>query len=255
MVREHSEMRWHFDGKRVWVTGAGRGIGRAVAEQFVAAGATVVGLDLHFPEPPYAYGVRELDLRDGAAVSRCAAELLEEGLDVLVNAAGVLRLGSLEHLSDEDWHDCMGVNAGAVFSLLRVVTPHFKGQGRGSIVTVSSNAAHVPRMQMAAYCASKAAVSSLTRTAGLELAPFGVRVNLVSPGSTDTPMLRGMLPDEGALSRTIAGLPEQFKLGIPLAKLANTAEVAAAVLFLASDLASHITLQDLVVDGGATLGA
>ena len=90
---------------------------------------------------------------------------------------------------------------------------------------------------------------------GLELAPFGVRANLVSPGSTDTPMLRGMLPSEEAIARTIAGLPEQFKLGIPLRKVATPAEIAHTVLFLASDLASHITLQDLVVDGGATLSA
>jgi hypothetical protein len=98
----------------------------------------------------------------------------------------------------------------------------------------------------------KAAVTSLTQTVGLELAPFGVRANLVSPGSTDTPMLRGMLPSEEAMARTIAGLPEQFKLGIPLRKVATPAEIAHTVLFLASDLASHITLQDLVVDGGAT---
>lgn len=185
----------------------------------------------------------------------CSALLADGGLDVLVNGAGVLRLGPTENLSDQDWHDCMTVNATGVFYLLRALVPHFKGQRRGAIVTIGSNAAHVPRMQMAAYCASKAAVTSLTQTVGLELAPFGVRVNLVSPGSTDTPMLRGMLPDEGAMARTIAGLPDQFKLGIPLRKIATPAEIANTVLFLASDLASHITLQDLVVDGGATLSA
>ena len=149
----------------------------------------------------------------------------------------------------------MTVNASGVFYLLRALVPHFKEQQRGAIVTIGSNAAHVPRMQMAAYCASKAAVTSLTQTVGLELAPFGVRVNLVSPGSTDTEMLRGMLPDEGAMARTIKGLPDQFKLGIPLNKIATPREIANTVLFLASSLASHITLQDLVVDGGATLSA
>ncbi|EPC4026452.1 2,3-dihydro-2,3-dihydroxybenzoate dehydrogenase [Aeromonas salmonicida] len=249
-------MAFDFSGKRVWVTGAGRGIGREVAEQFMAAGAAVVGLDLTFPEADYPCATRLLDIGDAAAVNACCAALLADGgLDVLVNGAGVLRLGPTENLSDQDWHDCMTVNATGVFYLLRALAPHFKGQRCGAIVTIGSNAAHVPRMQMAAYCASKAAVTSLTQTVGLELAPFGVRVNLVSPGSTDTPMLRGMLPDEGAMARTIAGLPDQFKLGIPLRKIATPAEIANTVLFLASDLASHITLQDLVVDGGATLSA
>ncbi|KTA77855.1 2,3-dihydro-2,3-dihydroxybenzoate dehydrogenase [Aeromonas salmonicida] len=249
-------MAFDFSGKRVWVTGAGRGIGREVAMQFVAAGASVVGLDLAFPEAGYPYATWLLDIGDAAAVNACCAALLADGgLDVLVNGAGVLRLGPTENLSDQDWHDCMTVNATGVFYLLRALVPHFKAQRCGAIVTIGSNAAHVPRMQMAAYCASKAAVTSLTQTVGLELAPFGVRVNLVSPGSTDTPMLRGMLPDEGAMASTIAGLPDQFKLGIPLRKIATPAEIANTVLFLASDLASHITLQDLVVDGGATLSA
>ncbi|MCS3459660.1 2,3-dihydro-2,3-dihydroxybenzoate dehydrogenase [Aeromonas sp. BIGb0445] len=249
-------MNFDFSGKRVWVTGAGRGIGYEVAQQFVAAGAEVIGLDQAFPHADYPFATRELDIRDSQAVNACCERLLADGgLDVLVNGAGVLRLGPTEALSDSDWDDCIGVNASGVFYLLRALVPHFKAQRRGAIVTIGSNAAHVPRMQMAAYCASKAAVTSLTQTVGLELATFGVRVNLVSPGSTDTEMLRGMLPDEGAMARTIKGLPDQFKLGIPLNKIATPREIANTVLFLASDLASHITMQDLVVDGGATLSA
>lgn len=255
-MKDKQQMNIDFSGKRVWVTGAGRGIGHEVAKQFVAAGAVVVGLDRDFPHATYSYATRELDIRDPQAVNACCERLLADGgLDVLVNGAGVLRLGPTETLSDSDWDDCMAVNASGVFYLLRALVPHFKAQQHGAIVTIGSNAAHVPRMQMAAYCASKAAVTSLTQTVGLELAPFGVRVNLVSPGSTDTEMLRGMLPDESALGRTIAGLPAQFKLGIPLNKIATPLEIANTVLFLASDLASHITLQDLVVDGGATLSA
>jgi NAD(P)-dependent dehydrogenase (short-subunit alcohol dehydrogenase family) len=121
---------------------------------------------------------------------------------------------------------------------------------RGTIVTVSSNAAGVPRSGMAAYAASKAAATMFTKCLGLELARTGVRCNVVSPGSTDTPMLRGMLPDEGAFQRTIDGLPAQYKLGIPLKKIATAREIANTVLFLASDLAGYITGHDLAVDGG-----
>jgi len=131
----------------------------------------------------------------------------------------------------------------------------FRRQREGAIVSIASNAAHVPRIGMSAYCASKAALRSLCMTVGLEMAPFAVRCNLVSPGSTDTPMQRGMWTSAGAEQRTIAGFPDQFKLGIPLGKIAQPQEIADAVLFLASDLASHITMQDIVIDGGATLSA
>nr|WP_231099659.1 2,3-dihydro-2,3-dihydroxybenzoate dehydrogenase [Stutzerimonas stutzeri] len=246
-----------FRGRRIWVTGAGRGIGRAVAEGFARLGGEVVGLDRAFPERDYGYRTRVLDVGDAAAVRQACAELLApgQGIDVLASVAGILRLGAIEELSLADWDDSLRVNVSGPFYLLRELLPRFRAQGRGAVVAVSSNATRVPRMQMAAYAASKAALSSLIRTAGLELASCGVRCNLVSPGSTDTAMQRGMWADDNGRARTIAGLPEQFKLGIPLQKIATPDEVANTVLFLASDLASHITLQDIVVDGGATLAA
>ena len=246
-----------FRGRRIWVTGAGRGIGRAVAEGFARLGGEVVGLDRAFPERDYGYRTHVLDVGDAAAVRQACAELLapEQGIDVLASVAGILRLGAIEELSLADWDDSLRVNVSGPFYLLRELLPRFRAQGRGAVVAVSSNATRVPRMQMAAYAASKAALSSLIRTAGLELASCGVRCNLVSPGSTDTAMQRGMWADDNGRARTIAGLPEQFKLGIPLQKIATPDEVANTVLFLASDLASHITLQDIVVDGGAALGA
>jgi len=186
-----------------------------------------------------------------------AGELLigQQRVDVFASVAGILRLGAIEDLSLADWDESIRVNVSGAFYLLRELIPRFKVQGSGAVVAVSSNATHVPRMQMAAYSASKAALTSLIRTAGLELAEHGVRCNLVSPGSTDTAMQRGMWHSEDARERTIAGFPEQYKLGIPLRKIATPEEVARTVLFLASDLASHITLQDIVVDGGATLAA
>ncbi|OHX14338.1 2,3-dihydro-2,3-dihydroxybenzoate dehydrogenase [Chromobacterium sphagni] len=248
-----------FNGQCVWVTGAAQGIGHEVARRFVEAGARVIALDWQFPAEAEQGALRSLplDIRDAAAVAALCARLAgEQSLpDVLVNAAGVLRLGALDALSPDDWQQCLAVNVSGPFYLLRELLPHFKAQRRGAIVNVASNAAHVPRMEMAAYGASKAAMASLSHNAALELAPYGVRCNVVSPGSTDTPMLRGMWQDENGAARTIAGKPEAYRLGIPLGKLATVADIAGVVLFLASDLAGHVTMQDVVVDGGATLAA
>ncbi|HSX61718.1 MAG TPA: 2,3-dihydro-2,3-dihydroxybenzoate dehydrogenase [Tahibacter sp.] len=246
----------NFAGQRVWVTGAGQGIGRRIAERFLGAGADVVGLDRRF-DAPFGGTAIELDIADAARVAAVCAGLFDAAprLDVLVHAAGVLRLGAVDELDEADWRACVDTNAGGAFHLLRAVVPVFKRQRGGAIVCVGSNAARVPRLGMAAYCASKAALVSLSHCAALELAPYGVRCNLVSPGSTDTPMLRGMWSDEEGRGRTIAGDPASWRLGIPLNKIASVDDVANAVLFLASDLAGHVTMHDLVVDGGASLAA
>lgn len=249
--------QWDFSGKRVWVTGAGAGIGLDTARAFVKAGAQVIGFDRHFGDDDYPFRTELLDIADAAAVDRTCTRLLAEhdGLDVLVNGAGILRMGLTDETSSEDWLACLAVNAGGAFNLFRHTLPVFRRQRRGAIVSIASNAAHVPRVGMAAYCASKAALRSLCQTVGLEMAPYGVRSNIVSPGSTNTPMQRGMWQDESGEQKTINGFPEQFKLGIPLGKIAQPREVTEAILFLASDLASHITMQDIVIDGGATLAA
>src|SRR5690606_37889846 len=129
----------------------------------------------------------------------------------------------------------------------------------GSIVVVSSNAAATPRVGMAAYCASKAAATAFTRALALQVAPHGVRVNLVSPGSTDTAMLRGLYTDadhpldDAARAALLDGDAHVYRLGIPLRRIASADDIAAAVRFLASADARHITMHDLRVDGGATL--
>ncbi|MBA1287623.1 2,3-dihydro-2,3-dihydroxybenzoate dehydrogenase [Pseudomonas japonica] len=246
-----------FAGKRVWVTGAGQGIGLHTAMRFQAAGAEVVGLDKHFAESDYPFRTVVMDVTDSQQVEQVCQQLLNERrrVDVLVNGAGILRLGNSDDLSLEDWNASMAANATGPFLLFRQLVPVFKAQRSGAIVSIASNAAHVPRLNMAGYCASKAALVALNNCVGLELAAHGVRCNLVSPGSTDTPMLRAMVGDEAGLQRLVDGLPEQYKLSIPLRKIARPDEIANTVLFLASDLASHITMQDIVVDGGATLAA
>lgn len=257
-----------FTGRTVLVTGAARGIGAAVCAALASGGARVVATD-----------------RDGAAVATTARQLACAGLDVvsrsldvsdaqavddlvaavehvvgpievLVNVAGVLRLGAVVDLTDDDWDQVLAVNATGVFLSSRSVARRMVSRRSGSIITVASNAASVPRMRMAAYAASKAASVAFTKCLGLELAEYGIRCNVVSPGSTDTPMLRELWGDDPDASRaTLEGALGAHRIGVPLGRLARPIDVAEAVRFLASDRSSHITLHDMCVDGGAALGA
>jgi len=246
-----------FHGKTVWVTGAGKGIGFATAQAFSGAGAKVIGFDLAFDRRDYSFTTEILDVANAAQVADVCQRVLasDARLDVLVNAAGILRMGATDALSAEEWQQTFAVNVGGAFNLFQQTIPQFRRQQGGAIVTVASDAAHTPRIGMSAYGASKAALKSLALTVGLELAASGVRCNLVSPGSTDTDMQRTLWVSDDAEQQRIRGFAEQFKLGIPLGKIARPQDIANTIMFLASDLACHITLQDIVVDGGSTLGA
>ncbi|GLW93507.1 2,3-dihydro-2,3-dihydroxybenzoate dehydrogenase [Actinokineospora globicatena] len=253
-----------FAGKIALVTGAGQGIGAAVAAALAAEGAAVAAVDLD-PVRVEAVAAEHrtrgaevraypADVSHGDAVDR-VVERVENDLgpiDVLVNVAGVLRAGTVLKSTDDDWLSTFAVNSDGVFFVSRAVARRMVPRAAGVIVTVGSNAAGVPRMEMAAYAASKAAATMFTRCLGLELAAHGIRCNVVSPGSTDTAMQRALWTGDGA-RRVIEGSPESFRVGIPLGRIAESADVADAVLFLASDQARHITMQNLYVDGGATL--
>lgn len=245
-----------FEGRVALVTGADGGIGSAVVQLLLDAGARVVAADL---ATEGAVGDRlwpaQLDVTDSGAVERLAdrVEAAWGPIDMGVNVAGVLATSNIVDTSDDAWRRVFAVNTDGVFHMGRALGRRMRERRRGSIVTVSSNAGGIPRQGMAAYAASKAAATMFTRCLGLELAPYGVRCNIVAPGSTQTPMLAGMLAEQDGAAQLIAGQPERFKTGIPLGKLGTPQDVAQAVLFLLSDRAGHITMADLYVDGGATL--
>ena len=244
------------------VSGAGRGIGAAIARQLLERGARVVALDLdiaplqalHGRYPQQLHAV-QADVSDFDAVAAVIAEGTEKfgPADKLVCAAGILQMGAATELEPAQWARAFAVNATGVFNLCHVVAKQMLERRKGAIVNISSNAATTPRMNMGAYAASKAAVTQFSRCLGLELAHAGIRVNVVSPGSTDTPMQQAMWAAGSSAQTVINGSAEHYRLGIPLKKIATPDEIADAVLFLLSDRASHITLHDLRVDGGATL--
>ena len=255
-----------MENKIALVSGAAGGIGRAVARALGERGALVVAVDNRADELDTT--VKELgneDLRveafpadvSSSAEVEDVVDRVERQLgpiDFLVNAAGVLRVGEVTSLTDQDWATTFAVNTTGVFVVSRAVVSRMVPRASGAVVTVASNAAGTARQEMAAYAASKAAATLFTKSLGLEVAKHGIRCNVVAPGSTDTPMLTSLWNGEDGSRTSIAGVPGAFRVGIPLGKLAQPSDVADAVLFLLSENAAHITMHDLTVDGGATLG-
>lgn len=245
-----------FAGKVVLVTGGGSGIGLTTAKAFAAEGATVVvaGRD----EQRLASAVKEIggaasavkvDVTDSADVARMVSTIVERhgGLDVAVNNAGVLGSPApVADLDEDDFGAVVGTNLTGTWLSVKHEVAHMRAHGGGAIVNIASNiGAHGRLPNMAAYAASKAAVSALTRTAARDHIADGVRINAVSPGATDTDM--SLRPGETGADRAA-----RLKNAIPLGRVGATAEVAAAVLWLASDEAAFTVGHDLVVDGGAT---
>ncbi len=259
-------MQPNFDNKIALVTGAGKGIGAAIAWLLANNGATVALLDCdehsvtQIAERINKNGNRALpyvvDIANMQAVVETLNRVeLELGpIELLAHVAGVLRMSAMLDMSMQDWNDLLNVNATGTFIVLTEVGRRMARHQVGSMVVVASNAATTPRMQMGGYAASKAAAVMVAKSVGLELAEKGIRCNVVSPGSTATEMLYQSLPQGGDVSGVIAGDLTRHRLGIPLGRIASTDNIAETVAFLLSNAAQHITLQDLRVDGGATLG-
>lgn len=253
-------------GKVALVTGAAQGIGRAVAEKLAREGAHVVATDITLAgvqtlarELSYAglsCEARELDVGDSCAVQALVQAIeSERTIDLLAHVAGVLEVAPVLELDDAAWRRTFRINVDGAFHVSRSVGRRMKERGQGAMVIVGSNAAHVPRTQMAAYAASKAAVAMYVKCLALELAADGIRCNVVAPGSTDTPMQRALWHDETGPARVIGGTLESYRVGIPLGRIGRPEDVAEAVSFLLSERARQITMHELVVDGGASLGA
>ncbi|MEZ5318747.1 MAG: SDR family oxidoreductase [Vicinamibacterales bacterium] len=234
-----------LDGRTAVVAGGAGAIGAAIAARLAECGATVVVLDRAGREGPPGTTTIDCDLTAGAGVTAAVERVVADTgrLDVVVHAAGITRDGRLWKLSDEDWRAVQAVNLDSAFALLRAATPALRARG-GSVVFISSINGARGKVGQAAYAASKAGLEALARTAARELGGSGVRVNAVAPGWIDTPMTASVPVEfrQRALDETATG-----RLGEP-------DDVARAVLFLAGDLARHVTGQVLRVDGGQLIG-
>jgi 3alpha(or 20beta)-hydroxysteroid dehydrogenase len=247
-----------FSGRSVIVTGCGGGIGRAICVAFADSGANVACVDadvrlgretaelVQRVSPPSFF--IEADVSDAAQVRRYVDETSKAfgRIDIFANNAGIE--GAVVPLIDypEDLFDrVIAVNLRGVFLGLKYVLPVMKAQGSGVVVNTGSTGGHVGAVGVSAYTASKHAVVGLTRTAALEMAPYGVRVNAVCPGGTRTRMFDSLNQNRAKVAEYAS-----FSIATPNGRFAEPEEVAATVLFMSSDHARHLVGQSIILDGG-----
>jgi NAD(P)-dependent dehydrogenase (short-subunit alcohol dehydrogenase family) len=251
--------------KVVILTGAASGIGRSTAILLAKEGAIQVLSDIDekglketlslIRDGKDRTTIQKVDVRKAAEVKQMidAAVRKYGRLDVLIANAGVVRVGRIEDFSDTDYDLLIDVNLKGTYYCCKYAVPHFKKQRSGAIITLASVAAHIGQVNHANYCSTKAGVLGFTRALALDLAPYGVRVNSVSPGATDTPMLVSDVTKQ-ARERGVSFevVKKEFEQEGIMGRWATPDEVANGILFLASDESSYMTGSDLRIDGGWT---
>ena len=247
-----------LDGRKVLITGGSRGIGRAAALLFARAGADVA-ISYATNRKAAEEVVREVEALGRRALAYKAEMSSRDDvygmvgdvqskwgeLDTLVNNAGIWTYLEMGRMDESVYRETIGVNVDGVFYGIDAVVPVMKERGRGWIVNVTSTAGVRGEAFHSHYAASKGALHSLTKSLAVELAPFGIRVNCVAPGWVDT--------DMSAPSFSDPDFKEKVRLSIPLKRIPPAEDIAGPILFLASDLAKHITGEILDVNGGAVL--
>jgi 2-keto-3-deoxy-L-fuconate dehydrogenase len=245
-------MAGRLQGKRVFVTAAAAGIGRASVLQMAAEGARVVATDLNPAVLETFRGVagvqaQVLDVLDDAAV---AAAITAQPLDVLFNCAGWVHQGGIEQCTDRDWDLSFALNVRAMWKTIAAALPGMLAQGGGSIVNMASMCSSMKGFpNRFAYGASKAAVIGLTKSVAVEYVSRGIRCNCICPGTVDTPSLQDRINafDDPVQAR------QMFVARQPMGRLATAEEIAPLVVYLASDESRFCTGQPYVIDGGTMI--
>jgi len=239
-------------GKRAVITAAGQGIGRATAEAFVRESANVIATDIEGESLETLSGceTRQLDVTDPSAVQAFA---LETGpVDVLFNCAGYVHSGSILECSERDWEFSFEVNVASMFRLMKAFLPGMLEKGSGSIINMSSVASSVKGApNRFAYGASKAAVIGMTKSVSADFVSRGIRCNAICPGTVESPSLADRIATQAATQKvSIDEVRKSFIERQPMRRLGKPAEIAALVVYLASDESAFTTGQIHVIDGG-----
>jgi len=244
-------------GKKAFVTAAGQGIGRAVAEAFAREGATVVATDLKtdllagLSGPGFV--VERLDALDAAAIAEAAKR--HGDVDILFNGAGYVHHGSVLDCTEEQWDFAFDLNVRSMYRTIKAFVPGMLARGNGSIVNVTSGASSVKAAaNRFVYAATKAAVIGLTKSVALDFITKGVRCNAICPGTVESPSLRERMRALSASSgQSLEQVEAMFVARQPMGRLGTTEEVAALALYLASDESRFTTGTTAMVDGGWSL--
>ncbi|MBV7504964.1 SDR family oxidoreductase [Bacillus sp. sid0103] len=248
-----------LNGKTAIITGAGSGMGKAIAQAFAKEGANVTFADLNYESAKAAAGSTGLnrvqaiqaDVTRDADVANLVNQTVEayDGLDIVINCAGVPQsFTAIEELTLEQWDLIMNVNTKSIFLTSKYAVPFMKQQKGGSIVNIASIAGIRARPGLNAYCASKGAAIMLTKALAIELAPYKIRVNAINPGPADTPMIGKFLVGDDAQKEE--GMKKIFQDSVPLGTLIQPEDIAQGALYLASDLSKIVTGEVLNIDGG-----
>jgi NAD(P)-dependent dehydrogenase (short-subunit alcohol dehydrogenase family) len=244
-------------GQRLIVTGGASGIGLAVARLALQRGARVCILDhnvsilsdlqTQFPGQVHFLACNVADSDSVLSAVDQAIDLID-GLDAVVNSAGIDALSPLDKLSDAEWARTLAVNLTGPMLVCRAALPHLRKAGGGTIVNVASGAGLSPLMHRTAYCASKAGVIMFGKALAMEVAADGIRVNSVCPGAVDTPLFRTSYENSEDPQRELEAIRQRYAMQ----RIALPQEIAEAILFMSSPASSYITGTALAVDGGRT---
>jgi 2-dehydro-3-deoxy-L-fuconate 4-dehydrogenase len=248
-----------LQGKLALVTASGQGIGRAIAEAFIAEGARVIATDLDNSKLAGLKSIKsvKLDVRSTAAVEALAKEIVAElgPLDVLVNCAGFVHHGSVLDCSEQDWDFSFDLNVKSMHRTIKAFLPGMLEKKKGAIVNISSAVSSIRGVpDRYVYGASKAAIIGLTKAVAADFIRQGIRANAICPGTIESPSLEGRIRDRSqATGKSLAEIEKAFIERQPMGRLGKPEEVAALAVFLASDESSYITGQPHLVDGGMAL--